>query len=375
MRTLPPVKVCIDIQATIAQRAGIGRYTQLLAQHLAPLAGSDTLALSYFDFMRRGMSFTVPGAVPVPSRLIPGRFVQAAWKTIRWPPFDWFVGDADVYHFPNYILPPLRRGRTVTTIHDLTHMRYPEFTEDRNRRYLDKCLPDTVRRADAIITDSQFGADEVISAFGVDRSRVFPIPLGIAPAFDGPGKSEASTRVRALGIDRPYLLTVGTLEPRKNIPFLIDVFERLTEFDGLLVIAGMPGWKTKPILDRLRRSTRATDIRYVRFVDDAMLPALYAGAELFILTSFYEGFGFTPLEAMRAGTPVVSSTGGSLGEVLDGAAVLLDDFHVERWTATVRDILKDSDQRTRLIDAGRARAARYRWEDTARRTWEVYRSL
>jgi glycosyltransferase involved in cell wall biosynthesis len=125
----------------------------------------------------------------------------------------------------------------------------------------------------------------------------------------------------------------------------------------------------------MSRSTRAADIRYLRFVDDTALPSLYAGAELFILTSFYEGFGFTPLEAMRAGTPVVSSTGGSLGEVLGEAAVLLDTYDQERWASAVRKALADTEQRSRLRDAGRRRAASFRWEDTARRMWEVYRSL
>jgi glycosyltransferase involved in cell wall biosynthesis len=168
---------------------------------------------------------------------------------------------------------------------------------------------------------------------------------------------------------------VGTLEPRKNIPFLVEIFERLTEFDGLLVLAGMPGWKTDPILARIRSSPRASAIRTLRFVDDTLLQALYADAELFIFPSFYEGFGLTPLEAMQAGTPVVASAGGSLPEVLGDAALFPGAFDAERWAAAVRDALTDSALRDRLKRAGRARAALYTWDATAQRTWEVYRSL
>jgi glycosyltransferase involved in cell wall biosynthesis len=368
------VQVCVDIQATIAQRAGIGRYALRLVQHLAPQADSDRLCLAYFDFKRRGMHCPVPGAVPRPFRLLPGRGMQYAWKTLRWPPFDALFGRADVYHFPNYILPPLRSGRTVATIHDLTHIRFPHFTEDRNRRYLAARIPDTLRRADVLLTDSRCIADELIDTFTLDPARVVPIHLGIDPA-PVDDHTAARARLRALGVDRPYLLMVGTLEPRKNIPFLVEVFERLTGFDGLLVLAGMPGWKTGPILDRIRTSARASAIRFLRYVDEALLPALYADAELFIFPSFYEGFGLTPLEAMQAGTAVVSSTGGSLPEVLGDAALFPGPFDVERWAAAVGEALSDSALRSRLVAAGRARAARFTWDATARRTWEVYRSL
>jgi glycosyltransferase involved in cell wall biosynthesis len=368
------VQVCIDIQATIGQRAGIGRYALRLVQHLAPLAGPDRLRLAYFDFKRRGMPCPVPGASPAPFRLLPGRAVQYAWKTIRWPPFDALFGRADVTHFPNYVIPPLRSGRTVATIHDLTHVRFPHCTEDRNRRYLDAFIPDTLRRADVLLTVSRCIAEELVDTFHLDPARVVPIHHGIDPApADDPAPARA--RLRALGVDRPYLLMVGTLEPRKNIPFLVEIFERLTEFDGLLVLAGMPGWKTDPILARIRSSPRASAIRTLRFVDDTLLQALYADAELFIFPSFYEGFGLTPLEAMQAGTPVVASAGGSLPEVLGDAALFPGAFDAERWAAAVRDALTDSALRDRLKRAGRARAALYTWDATAQRTWEVYRSL
>jgi glycosyltransferase involved in cell wall biosynthesis len=180
---------------------------------------------------------------------------------------------------------------------------------------------------------------------------------------------------KTLGLERPYLLAVGTIEPRKNLSFLVDVFEALNVEDLDLVIAGKPGWKCEPIFKRLEDSCRADRIRYVNHVPDAGLPALYAGAELMVVPSLYEGFGFPPLEAMACGTPVLSSAGGSLPEVLGAAALVVPGFERDCWKEAIERLLGDSGLRDRLIRAGLERAARFRWETTARKTWELYRSL
>ncbi|MBN1558082.1 MAG: glycosyltransferase family 4 protein [Lentisphaerae bacterium] len=355
--------------------AGVGRYTRQLVRHLAPQAGADTLTLSYFDFKRRGLPFPVEGADTRDVRWMPGRAAQGLWKYAGFPSYHRFAGPADVYHFPNFILPPLKRGRTAVTIHDLAFLRHPDSVENRNLRYLRTHIGDTVRRADAVITVSRFTADEVIALLGVPHDRVFPIHHGIAADFTAPPPARTRAVLEALNIDRPYLLSVGTIEPRKNYPFLIDVFEALTDFDGLLVIAGGDGWKTGPILERIRRSPRAAAIRRLRYVEDEALPALYAGARLLLQTSFYEGFGFPPLEAMACGTPVLSSAGGSLSEVLGDSARILAAFDAAAWAGAARALLRDDAERAGRIEAGRRHAASFRWENTACRTWEVYRAL
>jgi len=336
---------------------------------------ADDLRLFYFDFRRRGLDFTCPGATPHPVRWIPGKYVQQAWKRLHGPAFDRFSGPADLFHFPNFTIPPLNRGKAVVTIHDMSFVRHPEFAEAKNLAYLTSAIHDTAQRADAIITDSQFSKEEIVDVLKVDPARVFAVHLGISGGYTRPG-ADAITRVRReLGLQRPYLLTVGTVEPRKNLPFLIEVFEQLDRFDGDLVIAGMPGWKVGPILDRMNNSPRRDRIRYLNFIPDDALPALYAGAELFAITSFYEGFGFPPLEAMACGTPVVSSTGGSLAEVLGGAAVVVPGFKADEWTATLAALLEDPARRQELGRLGPAHAARYSWRETARRTWAIYRGV
>jgi glycosyltransferase involved in cell wall biosynthesis len=264
----------------------------------------------------------------------------------------------------------------VVTIHDVSFLRFPAFAENRNRCYLERTIPATVARADAILTVSQFSADEIVALLGVPPGRVHAVHLGIAPHLRPPEPETIDRLRRTLGLTRPYLLTVGTLEPRKNIPFLVEVFERLAgDYPGDLVLAGAPGWKVGPLLDRIRRSPVADRIRRLDYVPEGDLPALYAGADLFLCASHYEGFGLPPLEAMACGTPVISSPGGSLREVLGKAAVLLEPEDSGAWCASIRDTLSDGNRRRALAAAGIARAALFTWPETARRTWDVYRKV
>jgi glycosyltransferase involved in cell wall biosynthesis len=369
------MRICVDIQAAVAQRAGVGRYTQQLVEHLGETAGADRLRLFYFDFQRRGLSFPTPGAEPHAVRWCPGRLAEQAWKRWEWPPFDWFAGAADLYHFPNFTIPPLSRGRKVVTIHDMSFMRFPEFTEERNLRHLSAVIHRTAAQADAIITVSHFSASEVETLLKVPREKIHPIHLGVSPSYTRPSADRQDALRHRYGLRRPYLLTVGTLEPRKNLPFLVDVFEHLKTFDGDLVIAGMRGWKYEPILESLRTSAHSARIRYLEYVDEADLPALYAGAELFVLTSHYEGFGLPPLEAMACGTPVISSSGGSLAEVLGQAAVTVPVFDRQAWVLAITDLLGNAAQRGALTQAGLQHAARFSWRETARKTFDVYRKV
>ncbi len=369
------MRVCLDIQPAIAQRAGVGRYVQALAEHLPAFAGHDEVVLFWFDFRRRGRAPVVSGARMRPCRWLPGRAAQQAWKRLGVPPFDWLAGHADLYHFLNFIRPPLRRGRAVVTIHDLSFIRFPEAAEPKNLAYLRARIGETVRRADAILADSETIAAEIVEEFRAPAERVAAVPLGIDEHFAPPPTETLAAARSRFGLDRPYLLMVGTVEPRKNIPFLVEVFERLEEFDGELVLVGRPGWRTDAIYARIASSPRAARIRQITDADDADLPSLYAGASAFVFPSLYEGFGFTPLEAMACGAPVVSSPHGALREVLGEAAEIVEEFDADLWAAHVRAVLLDSARRAARIRAGRARAARFRWEDTARQTWEVYRRV
>ncbi|OVE75165.1 hypothetical protein BVX97_05620 [bacterium E08(2017)] len=369
------MNVSIDIQPAITQRAGVGRYTKQLVQNLPANRGADTLSLVYFDFMRRAIPFDTGDSVQKAVRICPGRVAQLAWKKLGWPPYNSFAGKADVYHFPNFIIPPLSYGKAVVTIHDMSFIRHPAFAEEENLRYLADRINDTVSRADAIITDSHFSAEEIHSIMDIDKEKIFPIHLGVNQTAKDLDPADVAATLHKINVDRPYLLTVGTLEPRKNIPFLIETFEHMIDFDGMLVIAGMPGWKYEPIIERIKTSPKASRIKYLKYVDDRTLSALYAGSELFVTTSIYEGFGLPPLEAMSCGTPVVSSDGGSLPEVLGSAAKVIKGFVPHNWRDGIMDLLNDSKRRSEMSEAGKEHVKQFTWERTAEETWKVYRSL
>lgn len=362
------MKVCVDVQAAVTQRAGVGRYTKALVEHLGPAAGDDSLRLFYFDFKGNGEPLKAANSTVLATRF-PGRLAQLAWKTISWPPYDIFAGKADVYHFPNFIIPPLSQGASVVTIHDASFLRLPGMAEERNLSFLRARIRDTVRRADAIIAVSQFSADEIVSLLGAPRERVHVIYEGISPRFAPLDPAASAAALLDLKLEKPFILTVGTLEPRKNTRFLIEVFERMKSFDGQLAIVGMPGWKCQPILDRMASSSRAGDIRYLRYVSDEQLRALYTRTELFVFPSLYEGFGFPPLEAMACGAPVLSAATGSLPEVLGDAATLVGGFDAGQWAELASSHLGDRS----ATEKGRGRAAMYTWQKAAQETWSVYR--
>ncbi len=370
------MKVCVDIQAALGQRGGVGRYVRELLAHLGPEAGDDQLSAFYFDFKRTGLESPLPQVEVRACRWMPGRVAQATWKRFRLPPFDWFAGPADLYHFPNFIRPPLSRGRkSVVTIHDVSFLRLPETTEDKNLAWLTVEIHRTVEQADAILTDSQFSANEIVELLGVPEDKVFPVRLGLPPLGPPPRPEEVERIRRSLGLEKPYLLMVGTIEPRKNIPFLVKIHESLSEDDGELAVVGSLGWKTGPSVQAMEQSVRREGIHLLQGLDDRQLAAVYSGASIFVYPTLYEGFGFPPLEAMARGIPVVSARNSSLPEVLGDAAEWIDGYDAEEWAAKIRNILGDSAKTARLRAAGLEQVKNFTWEETARRTWEVYRSL
>lgn len=370
------MKVCVDLQAGLGQTGGIGRYVRELFRHLGVEAGEgETVEGFCFDFHRRwrGMPWAAGGHVRA-CRWMPGRIAQAAWKRVHAPPYDWFAGEADVYHFPNFVRPPLGKGkRSVVTIHDLSFLRMPETTEKKNLAWLMAEIQRTADMADAILTDSRFAAGEIRELLGVEEERIFPVWLGLDSFPAPPEEEEAAALRRELGLERPYLLMVGTLEPRKNIPFLVKVFEEMRDFDGELVLVGGLGWKTEGILKAIGDSPRKERIRRLGGIRDDQLAAVYVGAAAFVFPSRYEGFGFPPLEAMARGVPVVCARNSSLPEVLGDAPRWVDGFVAGEWAEAVREVLGDGEGRERMKRAGVAQAGRFTWAETARETWAVYR--
>ncbi len=290
------------------------------------------------------------------------------------PPVQWWTGTVDAVHGTNYVVPPAARAGRVVTVHDLTPVRFPELANRDTLQY-----PHLVRRAverGALVhTDSSFVADEVRSWLGVAADRVVPVLLGLAP--QPPGDPDAGRR-RALGPsggDRRYLLAVGTVEPRKDLPGLVAAFDRVAPERGdlTLVIAGPDGWGADALDRAIAASPHRDRVRRLGWVDDTARADLLAGATAVAYPSRYEGFGFVPLEAMAAGIPVVCTDAGSLPEVVGDAAMLVPVGNVDALADALRRVCDDDAGRADLVTRGRQQAATFSWERCADGLVGLYR--
>ncbi len=379
-----PMRIILDIQAAVTQKAGVGQYTWYLARYLPEILGDDEeLGLFCFDFRRRaGKASELPPGSPFHCcRWLPGRLVQYGWKKTGFPPYHWFAGKADLYHFPNFIIPPGVPGRAVVTVHDVAFIRYPEFTEKKNLAYLRSHLVRTLRRADHVFTDSEFSRREVLEHFDVPEDRVTTLFLAVDDRFRKAPSPERIEEVRRkLRLPESFFLTVCTLEPRKNLVGLIRAFrifrDRNPDLRDLkLVIAGSRGWKDSPILAEIDSADMRDAVVWLGYIEHDELPSLYRMATAFVFPSFYEGFGMPPAEAMASEVPTVCSEAASLPEVVGDAALLVDPRSPESIAGGMERVIRDTDLRARLIREGPRRVARFTWPDTARTALDLYRRI
>ncbi len=378
------MKVSIDIQSVVGNRSGVGQYTYQLVRALSDPGLADAedvgLLLSYFDFQGRfpGAGLASPRVRLRRIRAVPGRLMQAWWRRFRQPSFDLFSGPADVFHFPNFVLRPVRRGRCVITVHDVGFLRFPRTVEPRNLQFLTRYLPDSIRRADRVITVSEFCRSEILHFFDLPPERVAVTPLGVTPNYFRLPSIERMERLRfTYKLPPRFILSVATLEPRKNHVTLLRAFARLLSLtrDPTLqcVLAGGNGWLYDDIYREVRALKIGDRVRFLGYVPDRDLPGLYRAAALFAFPSLYEGFGLPPLEAMASGTPVVVAAAGSLPEVCGDAALRADPGDPDALASRMADILSKPALRETLVERGRERARAFDWRRTAKLTLRVYR--
>jgi glycosyltransferase involved in cell wall biosynthesis len=305
------------------------------------------------------------------------------WHRAKLPvPADWLSGPVDVYHSPDFVLPPLRRARGILTVHDLAFLMRPECADERLRAYLEEVVPRSVRRADFIIADSENTRNDLVVLMGVKPTSVAVVPGGVEERFTRVTDPDLLRRARRkVGVgESPFILAIGVIEPRKNLNRLMDAFAQLKDRGAVapdlkLVLAGGKGWLFDGIFEHHAASAVRDDIVLPGFVPDELLPALYSAADVLAFPSLYEGFGLPILESMACGTPVVASRASCLPEVAEGGAVWIDPTNVDGLTVSLELALVDPELRAKLIARGFERAAQYTWRGAAERLLDVYRNV
>ncbi len=371
--------IVVDVSAAVNSKAGLGRYALSLVQHLRETDIGNSL---YLFYNRR------PGG-HLPSELaaLPARRVQLGYKPWRMAvwlghlahvPFDTLLPSRTrLFHATEHLLPYFKGIPTVLTVHDLIFERFPQYHKRLNYLFLTRTMPLFTQRATAVIAISQATKEELMSLYRVPAAKIHVIYEAPAPHFrPQPDAAIADVRAR-YHLPERYLLTVGTLEPRKNLVRLLKAFERV-HARGLvdaLVIVGAKGWLYEDFFRELRSSKVRSHVILPGYVPDEVLPAMYAGATLFVLPSLYEGFGLPVLEAMACGTPVAASRAGALPEVGGQAAYYFDPTDTEAITQAIRVCLEDETLREAMRRAGLAQATHFTWEKTARETARLYRRI
>lgn len=290
---------------------------------------------------------------------------------------DWLFPQIDLFHATDHLLPRLSEVKSVFTLHDLVFRFYPETHKLLNRWFLTLMMPRFLQAADAVIAVSEWTKKDAIELYGLDEDKVSVIYEGVNPLFRPASQETISALRQKYGILNKFILSVGTIEPRKNLTSLVEAYRSLKDQDPelQLVIAGKKGWLYEGFFRRLRELGLEDDVIFPGFISDEDLPPLYSAADLFVLPSLYEGFGLPVLEAMACGTPVITSNASSLPEVAGEAALLVDPHDIGALIRAARAVLDGEELRSELRAKGPKQAARFSWEKAARETLVVYTSL
>ncbi len=375
------MRIAIDYTAAIRQGAGIGAYVRNLVA--AMLAQDSSSRYTFLTSGRPTAERPFPQAANAHGRSIflPDRYLNILWYRWRMPlPATLFSGPADIYHGPDFVLPPLgKKVRKVVTIHDLAFLEHPEYAVPSLAAYLRKVVPESVAAADVVTTVSHEVSRTLISHFQTPREKLVVIPNGVSPylhRITDPTLLNATSN--KFHLKHPLVLAVGTQEPRKNHSGLIKAFyqaQKQKNGPAMLAIAGGTGWlyeETQRLVEELKLQKK---VRFLGRVSDFELVTLYSMADIFAFPSFFEGFGIPPIEAMACGAPVITSNTSSLPEVVGDAALLVDPHNIDELATAIMHLLKDEQLREELRQKGYQRVQHYTWEASAQKLLAIYQHL
>lgn len=377
------LNIAVNASSLLVPLTGIGYYVKQLLVHMAGL-GVDMELFYGLRWDRQIRNTPLPSAgriIKVKRALftrVPGSY--DLMRSMQQRAFDRGVRATRpvLYHDPNFL--PFRfEGPTVITVPDISWVRYPETHPVDRRRVMDRFFPAALERADRIIAISEFVRQELVDVFGVAADKIAVTPLGVDPGFRPRSRDELLPVLARYGLQPGrYLLTVGTLEPRKNLGLTLRAYAALPQELRKrypLAVVGMSGWREEQFTDQLQRLRAAGEVVLTGYVPAADLPFLYAGAHVFAYPSLYEGFGLPPLEAMASGVPTIVSDRASLPEVGGDAVIQVPADDLVPLAEAMRRLIEEEAFRGAYARRGLQRAARFTWQQCAQRTLGVYRTL
>lgn len=369
--------IAIDMRPALTQGTGVGTFIEQLALALDRHEGDHRLTLFSSSRKDRWQENRLPALnrSRIVDRRWPVRLLNTLWHRAGWPPVDRFVGRTDIAHSPTPLLMPTR-GWRIITIHDLYFLTNPEDTVREIRRDYVRLVRRHARAADAVIAVSRATAGAAEEYLQLPPERLHVCLEDAAPMYDQQPTQHELEQIDAL-IGRPFILFVGTLEPRKNLPPLVRAFKKLHETypELMLVIAGARGWGlggSDPELENLRQRGAAWLGGYR---DQRFLRALYHRARCLVMPSKCEGFGLPLVEAMACGCPLVVAHNSALPEVAGDAALYWRSGNAAELAGLIERLLEDGDERRQLIARGTARRRQFSWDRTASIVMSVYRTL
>jgi len=357
------MKAAIDASgAARTEGTGVAAYIAGLAEGLAKIAPRDEFVLYYrFSRVKKPSLFLKP----------PGPNFRTAF-----PPLHLLSArDMDVAHGPDARIFSLGRAARIVTVHDLFSLVSDKWANESFRKKKGSRYAEVAGKADFIICDSLYTADDFARFFPEAKERLKIVPLGVGSDFSPVPSEKQAPVLERIGVEKPYILSVGNIAARKNLVPLVKAFELLADKhpETSLILAGRPSYGHEEVVSKIEKSKFKKRIIMTGYLSSRDLPALYGGAEIFALPSLYEGFGLPVLEACACGTPVVASKSSSIPEVLGDAGTLINTGSPAEMADAMDALLGDETLRAKLSAAGIERAGNFTWERTARETLEVYR--
>jgi glycosyltransferase involved in cell wall biosynthesis len=371
------LKIGIDYTAALKQSGGIGRYTRGLITTLAQLDHQNQYTLlAPSDAPRHDLqTFQNHSNFNYKIYPLPERWLTIGWHRFYLPvPVEWLAGQLDLFHSPNFILPPTERAKTLLTVHDLSFIRHPQGAVAGLRQWLNRVVPRSLARADHILADSTSTKQDLIDIFKLNPTDITVVGAGVEERFQPIADAATLAAVRErYRLPEKFVLGLGTLEPRKNFTGLIAAFSQSSVRETHhLVIAGGKGWLYNDIFAAAQTSPVANRIHLIGFVADADLPALYSLADIFAYPSHYEGFGIPVIEAMACGTPVVCANNSCLPEVAGDSALQVTATDTAALAGTLTQLATNPALREHAVRAGFRQAQKFTWPAAAKRLLSVY---